>query len=58
MSDQPPLDGYERLGAREVMRAILDLPREELVRLHAYEERHLRRTHVLGAIRRAIDRAQ
>jgi hypothetical protein len=52
----PPLAGYEALGAREVMRAILDLPVEALLKLHGWEERHRRRAHVLGAIRRAIER--
>lgn len=51
-----PIDGYDRLGAREVMRRILDLPRDVLLRLQAYEQRNQRRTQVLGAIRRAIDR--
>jgi hypothetical protein len=55
-SDGPPLAGYEELGAREVMRAILDLPVEALLKLHGWEERHRRRAHVLGAIRRAIER--
>jgi hypothetical protein len=52
----PPVAGYDGLGAREAMRLILDLPREALLRLQAYEQRHLRRTHVLGAIRRALAR--
>ena len=56
--ERPPLDGYEALGAREVMRRILDLPRDMLLRLQAYEQRNLRRTQVLAAIRRALDRQQ
>ena len=54
--DAAPLAGYDSLGAREVMRAILDLPAEALLALHTYEEHHRRRSHVLGAIRRAIAR--
>jgi hypothetical protein len=56
--DPPPLDGYERLGARDAMRALKDLPRPLLERLYTYEDLHLRRTSVLRAIKRAIDRQQ
>jgi hypothetical protein len=55
-SDRPPLDGYERLGARDAMRALKDLPRATLERLYSYEDLHMRRTSVLRAIKRAIDR--
>jgi hypothetical protein len=54
--DRPPLDGYERLGARDAMRALKDLPQQLLERLYSYEDLHLRRTSVLRAITRAIDR--
>jgi hypothetical protein len=36
----------------------LVLPRPVLERLHSWEDRHLRRTSVLAAIRRAIARAK
>ena len=55
-TDQPPVDGYERLGARDAMRALKDLPRHTLERLYSYEDLHMRRTSVLRAIKRAIDR--
>jgi hypothetical protein len=54
--DRPPLDGYDRLGARDAMRALKDLPRPTLERLYSYEDLHMRRTSVLRAIKRAIDR--
>ncbi len=54
--DRPPVAGYDALGAREAMRAILDLPAATLAALHSYEERHRRRSHVLAAIRRALAR--
>jgi hypothetical protein len=54
--DRPPVDGYERLGARDAMRALKDLPRPTLERLYTYEDLHLRRSSVLRAIKRAIDR--
>jgi hypothetical protein len=54
--DRAPLAGWEALGAREAMRALAGLERDALVALHAWEERHRRRAHVLGAIRRAIAR--
>jgi hypothetical protein len=54
--DRPPLDGYDRLGARDAMRALKDLPRALLERLYSYEDLHLRRSSVLRAIKRAIDR--
>ena len=38
------------------MRALKDLPRDVLERLYTYEDLHLRRTSVLRAIKRAIDR--
>jgi hypothetical protein len=56
VEDQPPLEGYERLGARDAMRALKDLPRPTLERLYSYEDLHMRRTSVLRAIKRAIDR--
>jgi hypothetical protein len=51
-----PLSDWPRLGARDAMRALKDLPRPLLEKLHIWEERHLRRTSVLAAIRRAIAR--
>jgi hypothetical protein len=51
-----PLDGYDALGAREVMRAILGLDADRLRRIYTWEERHRRRAHVLAAIRRALAR--
>jgi hypothetical protein len=54
--DAPPVDGYDRLGARDAMRALKDLPRPTLERLYTYEDLHMRRTSVLRAIKRAIDR--
>lgn len=54
--EPPPVEGYERLGARDAMRALKDLPRATLERLYTWEDLHLRRTSVLKAIRRAIDR--
>jgi hypothetical protein len=56
--DPPPLEGYDHLGARDAMRALKDLPRPLLERLYTYEDLHLRRTSVLRAIKRAIDRQQ
>lgn len=53
-----PVVGWDALGAREAMRRILDLAPDELRRLHTWEERHLRRAHVLQAIRRALARAR
>ena len=38
------------------MRALKDLPRETLEHLYTYEDLHMRRTSVLRAIKRAIDR--
>jgi hypothetical protein len=38
------------------MRLILDLPRDRLIKLHAYEQQHMRRTQVLAAMRRALAR--
>jgi hypothetical protein len=55
-TDRPPLDGYDRLGARDAMRALKDLPCATLERLYSYEDLHMRRTSVLRAIKRAIDR--
>lgn len=54
--DPPPVAGYERLGARDAMRALKDLPRRTLEHLYTYEDLHLRRSSVLRAIKRAIDR--
>ena len=52
-----PLPDWPRLGARDAMRALKDLPLPLLTKLHIWEERHLRRTSVLSAIRRAMERA-
>lgn len=38
------------------MRTLRDLPRATLERLYTFEDLHLRRTSVLKAIKRAIDR--
>ncbi len=54
--DEPPLPGWDGLGAREAMRRLLDLPPEGLRLLRSYEARHRRRTQVLDAIRRALER--
>ncbi|MGZ3407139.1 MAG: hypothetical protein ACXVDD_16375 [Polyangia bacterium] len=54
--DAPPIDGYDRLGARDAMRALKDLPLRTLERLYSWEDLHLRRTSVLRAIKRSIDR--
>lgn len=56
--DAAPLPEWPRLGARDAMRALKDLPLPLLMKLHSWEERHLRRTQVLAAIRRAMDRAE
>lgn len=56
MSDDSPVEGYEGLGARAVMRLILDLPRDRLLKLQVYEQKHMRRTQVLAAMRRALAR--
>lgn len=58
ISDNPPVEGYEGLGARAVMRLILDLPRDRLLRLQTYEQKHMRRTQVLAAMRRALARLE
>jgi hypothetical protein len=55
-NDGPPVEGYAGLGARDAMRALKDLPRQTLERLYTWEDLHLRRTSVLRAIKRAIDR--
>lgn len=55
-ADEPPIAGYDGLGARDAMRALKDQPRTTLERLYTWEDLHLRRTSVLKAIRRAIDR--
>lgn len=54
--EAPPLAEWATLGARAAMRALRDLPRPILEQLHGYEERHLRRTSVLAAIRRTLAR--
>jgi hypothetical protein len=54
--DGPPVDGYEALPARDAMRLLRDLPRTTLERLYSWEDLHMRRTVVLRAIKRAIDR--
>jgi hypothetical protein len=54
--DRPPIDGYDHLGARDAMRVLKDLPRQTLEHLYTYEDLHMRRTSVLRAIKRAIDR--
>jgi len=56
--DAAPFADYDALGAREVMRRILDLAPDDLRRVHTYEEHHRRRAHVLQAIRRALARAR
>jgi hypothetical protein len=56
--DPAPLDGYERMGARDAMHALRDLPLPTLERLHTWEDLHRRRSSVLRAIRRAIARAR
>ncbi len=48
--------GYDTLGARDAMRVLRDLPLQTLERLYTWEDLHLRRTSVLRAIKRAIDR--
>lgn len=52
----PPVAGYDTLGARDAMRVLRDLPLQTLERLYTWEDLHLRRTSVLRAIKRAIDR--
>jgi hypothetical protein len=52
----PPIEGYDGLGARDAMRALKDLPLRTLERIYSWEDLHLRRTSVLRAIKRAIDR--
>jgi hypothetical protein len=54
--DGPPIDGFDGLGARDAMRALKDLPLRTLERLYSWEDLHLRRTSVLRAIKRSIDR--
>ena len=52
----PPVPGYDTLGARDAMRVLRDLPLHTLERLYTWEDLHMRRTSVLRAIKRAIDR--
>ena len=52
----PPVDGYDALPARDAMRLLRDLPRVTLERLYSWEDLHARRSVVLRAIKRAIDR--
>ena len=52
----PPLAGYDQLPAREAMRVLRDQPLTILERLYSWEDLHQRRTSVLKAIRRTIDR--
>jgi hypothetical protein len=54
----PPVAGYEGLPARDAMRLLRDQSLPVLERLYTWEDLHLRRTSVLRAIRRAIDRAR
>jgi hypothetical protein len=54
--EEAPLPGWEQLGARDAMRVLRGQPRRLLEQLHTFEDRHRRRTSVLAAIRRAIDR--
>jgi hypothetical protein len=54
----PPVAGYERLAARDAMRLLRDLPLRTLEKLHTWEDLHLRRSSVLRAIKRAIDRCR
>ena len=56
--DEAPVAGWAELPAREAMRALPGLSRPVLERLHSWEDRHLRRTSVLAAIRRAIARSE
>ena len=50
------MQGYETLPARDAMRLLRDQPLGVLERLYTWEDLHLRRTSVLRAIKRAIDR--
>lgn len=52
----PPVKGWESMGARDAMHALRDLPLQTLERLHTWEDLHRRRSSVLRAIKRAIDR--
>ena len=52
----PPVDGYAALPARDAMRLLRDLSQHTLERLYSWEDLHLRRSVVLRAIKRAIDR--
>ena len=54
--DEAPVPGFAGLGARDAMRALKDLPLHTLEHLYSWEDLHLRRTSVLRAIKRAIDR--
>jgi hypothetical protein len=54
--DGPPVEGYDTLPARDAMRLLRDLSRSTLERLYSWEDLHLRRSVVLRAIKRAIER--
>jgi hypothetical protein len=56
VEELPPVQGYETLPARDAMRLLRDQPLAVLERLYTWEDLHLRRTSVLRAIKRAIDR--
>ncbi|GAA2138526.1 hypothetical protein [Streptomyces synnematoformans] len=50
MSDQPPLDDYDRLSAGDIGHRIRSLTTEELERLLNYERTHANRAQVLETI--------
>jgi hypothetical protein len=52
----PPVSGYDGLPARDAMRLLRDQELPVLERLYTWEDLHQRRTSVLRAIKRAIDR--
>jgi hypothetical protein len=54
--DGAPIAGYETLPARSAMRLLHDQELRVLERLYTWEDLHQRRTVVLRAIKRAIDR--
>jgi hypothetical protein len=53
---EPPVAGYDSLPARDAMRLLRDQSLPVLERLYTWEDLHQRRTSVLRAIRRTIDR--
>ena len=54
----PPVAGYDGLPARDAMRLLRDQSLPVLERLYTWEDLHQRRTSVLRAIKRAIERAR